>query len=834
MLSSFSQWMVALWAFALVAFPYYRGLFFYEDMLFADMIIGFWSLAGFAVGGYSLWLSGDDRGVWARMGGDLLWLLGVTASLLLMLQYGMMALLGVQASHAWDQAYRMGTVLLSFIALTALLVAAGEKGRRIVFVGTAISIGWTALFPFLTIVGLTRFPDSVLGTRFSSVFQYPNTYGAMVGAVMLMTLIALSDPPQDLRAWRWRFPAAWVLVSFSVGLIFSASRGAWVLWPVAWWLVLWLVPIVVQLRMIVLTLLLFLIVAPILPVFPAWQEKSSWVVIIAPMALGAVYAGTVILIDRWTLQNRVVWELSSAVLSAKAWEKRAIIPLVSMVLGVLSWLALRLPLVSRVMPEAVALRLADISLSTQNVSERFVFFRDSLKLIREHWLFGAGGDAWRDVFLHYASYPYYSTQTHSFIFQLAIEGGIVGVLLFAAVLLSAFGLGVRAYFQGEVHERYRVVKVAAPALYLLAHGQIDFDFSFGYVLLVFFTWLSILAASGLTVQTSDWTVRTNVLEPQGMRNGTRLCASFVRSSRFGDVLFLGALAMGLIHTALTVREGYAIRLEPAGRSLDDVRQIIDYKARVRYLDREMRFMKIEFYRQACEQTRDPSYCSIALQELESVHSMSEKDPRTLMRLARIYADMGEETADRLYAQAVETAPLFLPAYEARYEWLGKRALQAVRSTVPENTIGAQGEANRAIEIVQYADKEMRKMQQRIEDERRRLDRESSGLKYPEFTETPMMLAYRGIVKLLSGDIAAGRNILENKVDQLRDTEDRLDARLLLAAAAEHMSDHDSKDRWLQDALKWQSQHEVLGQIKLEERYHLFLRWLGKLSISSTR
>ncbi|PTQ53818.1 MAG: hypothetical protein HSCHL_1446 [Hydrogenibacillus schlegelii] len=680
MFLSFSRWMIALWVVVIVVLPYYRGLFFFEDMLYADMVLGLWALVGLSAVVYSLWISGDALGNMAMIGRDPLWIIGVLASLLLVLQYGVMAHFGLQATHAWDQAYRMGTVLLSFIALTALLVAAGEKGRRLVLVGTAISIGWTTLFPFLTIVGLNRFPDSVLGTRLSSVFQYPNTYGAMVGAAMLMTLIALSEPSQDPRAWRWRFPAAWVLVPFSMGLIFSASRGAWILWPVVWWLVLWFVPFAVQLRMIALTLMLFVVVAPILPFFPVWQETGSWAVIVAPAALGVVYAGIVGLTDWQSMRKNRVLDPPSAGPPSSAWLKRSFFPLVSLVLAVLGWLALRLPVVSHLLPQAVSLRLSDIRLTTRNVAERFIFYRDSLKLIREHWLFGAGGDAWRDVFLHYASYPYYSTQTHSFIFQLAIEVGLVGVLLFIVVLLSVVWLGVRAYRQGDDRDRQQVVLVAAPALYLLAHGQIDFDFSFGYILIVFFTWLSILAASGLTIRS------TKVSQPMTV---------FARPSRLGRVLFLVVLAIGLLISGLTAREVYAVGLQPAGQSLDDVRKIVDYKARVRYLDRDTRFMKIEFYRQVYEQTHDASYRTIALKELEAVRAMSERDPRTLMKLARTYAVMGEvEMADRLYAQAVKTAPLFLPAYEEAYEWLVKRALQAALQAGQKSESDVQRKKNR--------------------------------------------------------------------------------------------------------------------------------------------
>ncbi|MBE3596966.1 MAG: O-antigen ligase family protein [Hydrogenibacillus sp.] len=840
--TSFAAGLLGIWSVIFVIIPYFRGIFFYEDMIHVDVVLGLWAFVGlagmvFAFGSGRFRSAGSPAGT-ATVWQNPVWAAGVTAALMLIIQYAVMARFGIRASYAWDQAYRMATVLISAIALTALLVVAGKRGRAIVLAGMGFSLGWTALFPFLAVVGVTAFPDAVLGGRLSSVYQYPNTYGALVGAGMLMALAALSEPPLDRRAGWWRLPSAWALVPLAVGFVFSTSRGAWILWPIAWWLVLWLLPAARQLRTVALTGLLWLAALPLLPFFPAWQAAHSWWALLGPAAVGIVYAGAVAVIDRIGLSRqaradvrgggRAASRAAGAAEGPNAWRGtsrlgRAFTPLVVLLIAFIGGAALRTSAVQAFLPSDIARRLADISLTTRNAAERFSFYRDSLKLIREHWLWGAGGDAWRDVFLHYISYPYYSTQTHSFIFQLAVEVGLIGVALFTVLLLCALILGVRAYRYGDDDDRRVVLLSAIPALYLFAHGQIDFDFSFGYVLIVFFAWLALLSAAGLTAQKKSET------PDAGRRVGRRTAGTTgidaVWRSPKGRYAAALPVLLSLIALWLVVfagREAYALRLQPSGQSLDEVVRKIDYKARVLAQHRETRLMKIELYRQIYEQTHDGHYLETARREAEAVRAMSADDPRVLLSLGRFYAAVGDDdAADQVYAQAVATAPLFLPAYEARFEWLALRALRAAEQ--------GDRDARGAPSTIAEANAALLAMQARIQAERKRLESEPPALRYPEFTITPLMQAYAGIVKLLDGQVSEGREMLEPNVGGIADPVVRLDAMLLLAAMYDLLGDSGAREAKLAESEQWYTEQKAqsggLPETELHARYATWRAWL---------
>ncbi|PTQ53817.1 MAG: hypothetical protein HSCHL_1445 [Hydrogenibacillus schlegelii] len=120
---------------------------------------------------------------------------------------------------------------------------------------------------------------------------------------------------------------------------------------------------------------------------------------------------------------------------------------------------------------------------------------------------------------------------------------------------------------------------------------------------------------------------------------------------------------------------------------------------------------------------------------------------------------------------------------------------------------------------------MRMMQVKIEEYRRRLDREPLILQYPDFAETLKMKALRGIVKLLVGQVAEGKALLDRGADQLSDLNMRMDALLLLAASADLAHDPVSKEKWLQEARQWQAQEEALQKEGVDDRYRLWLDWL---------
>jgi tetratricopeptide (TPR) repeat protein len=137
-------------------------------------------------------------------------------------------------------------------------------------------------------------------------------------------------------------------------------------------------------------------------------------------------------------------------------------------------------------PDTIVARINDINTETQSVTERAVFYKDSLKIIKDRPVLGAGGGGWAALNFMYQSYMYWSTQAHNYFIQVWIETGTLGLL----VLLSFVGLLLFTIYRFKTQNREAgensilVATLAAAVLSLLAHSAIDFDLSLAAVSLM--------------------------------------------------------------------------------------------------------------------------------------------------------------------------------------------------------------------------------------------------------------------------------------------------------------------------------------------------------------
>ncbi|MDA8235489.1 MAG: O-antigen ligase family protein [Clostridia bacterium] len=68
---------------------------------------------------------------------------------------------------------------------------------------------------------------------------------------------------------------------------------------------------------------------------------------------------------------------------------------------------------AKLAPGRVIERVQSIGLSERNVQERFVFYSDGMKIIKESPIFGSGGGAWDAVYRKYRSYYYITADVHN-------------------------------------------------------------------------------------------------------------------------------------------------------------------------------------------------------------------------------------------------------------------------------------------------------------------------------------------------------------------------------------------------------------------------------------
>ena len=150
----------------------------------------------------------------------------------------------------------------------------------------------------------------------------------------------------------------------------------------------------------------------------------------------------------------------------------------------------------RYIPELIVSRLQDIQINQSSIV-RGVFYKDGLKMFGDHWLIGAGGGAWSLLYFSYQSYLYFSTQAHNYFLQLAVETGIIGLLILLFLLVSIIYIFIRQrYNRGVIYGKTVILQGVffTILITLFLHAGIDFDFSFPAMLLLMWEILALFNA----------------------------------------------------------------------------------------------------------------------------------------------------------------------------------------------------------------------------------------------------------------------------------------------------------------------------------------------------
>jgi tetratricopeptide (TPR) repeat protein len=158
--------------------------------------------------------------------------------------------------------------------------------------------------------------------------------------------------------------------------------------------------------------------------------------------------------------------------------------------------AQKIILVYKYIPQAISRRISSINTGDTSVSGRLSFYRDALKIIKSHPIFGTGGGGWKSIYFAYQSYRYFTTEVHSFFLQLWVETGTIGLL----VLISLWALALISGFKVMRSDAHSEIKglawgAMAGALALGGHSAMDFNLSLGAVALYLWELFGIIESS---------------------------------------------------------------------------------------------------------------------------------------------------------------------------------------------------------------------------------------------------------------------------------------------------------------------------------------------------
>ena len=144
----------------------------------------------------------------------------------------------------------------------------------------------------------------------------------------------------------------------------------------------------------------------------------------------------------------------------------------------------------KILPTNIVNKIESISINNKSAWERFVFIEDALKLVKDNWLFGLGGNAWRTTQTLTQQYNYYSSEVHSFLVQTFLEYGIIGFIAATAIIISLLYIFIKKIKDRSTNVKY--IGILLGILFVLAHSMLDFDMSFYYCLITVFLLMSII------------------------------------------------------------------------------------------------------------------------------------------------------------------------------------------------------------------------------------------------------------------------------------------------------------------------------------------------------
>jgi len=412
--------------------------------------------------------------------------------LLIMLMYGIFFVASsiIAQDGVVNRMFNLSLMIISYIIVFFGLFHWLGNGSFITLFVKWIGVPLTESGAFVNAV-----MDDSNGARLASVFQYANTYAGFLMAFLLAALFFIGKS----RTWWGKAGHAFMLVPFILSIFLTLSRGGLLLLPVAFLVVLVFLKPYRQLmwfmHLAVSGVITLLILNPVTEIglsvqkeFSAATSLKGWAYVILGSALAAAITYA---LERW-ISPRL--EKMTDGLSKKSWGTLAIPVGGAIIAGLLLFILIGTN-VKSMLPENIATRLETVNFKQHSVLERITFYKDSVKVLKDYPVLGAGGGAWFSLFEEYQDYSYTSRQAHSYYMQYLVETGILGIVILLGFLIYIYWNYIRTYFKSSDEKRDSHFIYFIIATSILIHSAMDFNMSFAFIGILVFLCLGGMASS---------------------------------------------------------------------------------------------------------------------------------------------------------------------------------------------------------------------------------------------------------------------------------------------------------------------------------------------------
>ncbi|WP_369019283.1 O-antigen ligase family protein [Thermatribacter velox] len=607
--------------------PYYRGLYFeYEKYPFLaalNVIVLLWLLWR----SYNKeWLHFGDITEWLYAGFALLYLLNLP--------------LAADKGLAFQEFITYATCFFLFLAMRKLriplslkklfLFLFGLNGLILALLGFSYQMGW--IDPQSMFLKMS-FRDLFLGGRLNASFQYPNTAGAYfaMGYISVLVFILLEEKLS------WRIPG--FLVSFVLlgAFFFTYSRGGYLTFPLSLVFLLFVLQPPEAARLLTYNLGSAAIFLPFLPKTETLLLQKN------PFFFGHLITASIAFAVFGELVTQLFQKRSVAINR----KKLAILISTAVVLFVLLFVTATK---SDFLPARFAQRIKDINLQTHSVVERFLFYRDALKIFSLRPLNGWGGGAWKTLYFKFQSAPYFTESTHNFYVQILVESGILGILLFLSLFVFIFKKALQSEFGKEQILQKGILGIL---LMGLLHSLIDVNFSLGAFQLTVWSFAGLAVPErGIAIEKTS--KRKEYAHQSKMR---------VILTTFSVIVSAVLMVLCLIMSQST---NYAIQAEYYLNQghWKEAALLAEKSLHFNPWNAETHFIYSNALRSRFLDEKQPFLRAKSFEEAQKAYRLAPQNHKYIQYLGFLYVEMGKfETGISYLERAVQNAPLVPATYE---------------------------------------------------------------------------------------------------------------------------------------------------------------------------
>lgn len=330
--------------------------------------------------------------------------------------------------------------------------------------------------------------------------------------------------------------------------------------------------------------------------------------------------------------------------------------------------------------------------SELDVVSRNIFYKDAIRLIKDHWLIGAGGGAWSEIYMSHQSYLYFSNQTHNYYLQMAIETGVIGMLVLLLLVASTLIMFISDYIykrEKEFNEGIIRAVLIAGIVGLLVHSVIDFDFSLSAVFLLFWELIAIFNSR----YKNEF---HNHLEEKNVYKYELLNKSLEKLKRIGDVKKVGIMPiLGIIITGVvmmfpimfnsasnySVKANQALEKKDLVTALENLENAISRdKFKIKYKTEYAKLILSKDERTQEEVNKSNKYIS-------DVEKVVKYDAQGAIDAGSYYLSTGEiDRGLKLFDEANMLRPLFPTQWQQRIDAYSKVAMYFLQNNDLKNFV----------------------------------------------------------------------------------------------------------------------------------------------------